>query len=65
MRIVDLILKKRDGKELNDEEIHYFIDNLVDGGIEGSQLGNPFIHNKICSKLLALKCIFLKLNNRF
>lgn len=39
MRIVDLILKKRDGKELNDEEIHYFIDNLVDGGIEGSQLG--------------------------
>jgi thymidine phosphorylase len=42
MRIVDLILKKRDGKELSDEEIHYFIDSLVDGGIEGSQLGKPF-----------------------
>lgn len=42
MRIADLIIKKRNGKELSDEEIHYFIDNLVDGSIEGSQLGNRF-----------------------
>ncbi|KAK4021943.1 hypothetical protein OUZ56_007431 [Daphnia magna] len=39
MRIVDVIIKKRDGKELTDEEIKFVIKELVDGRLESSQLG--------------------------
>ena len=39
MRIADLIIKKRDGHELTDEEIRFFIDELVKGHVEGSQVG--------------------------
>ena len=39
MRIADVIIKKRNGFELTDEEIRFFIKELVDGRIEGSQLG--------------------------
>ena len=33
MRIVDIIEKKRDGKELSHEELHYFIKEFCDGNI--------------------------------
>jgi thymidine phosphorylase len=39
MRIADVIIKKRDGQDLTDEEIKFFIKELVDGRLEGSQLG--------------------------
>lgn len=44
MRIADLIIKKRDGRELTDEEIRFFIKELVDGRLEGSQLGTSLVH---------------------
>ncbi|MGM9873746.1 MAG: pyrimidine-nucleoside phosphorylase [Bacilli bacterium] len=37
MRIVDVIIKKRDGKELTDEEIRFFIKGYVDGEITDYQ----------------------------
>lgn len=39
MRIADLIIKKRDGHELTDDEIRFFVDELVKGRVEGSQVG--------------------------
>ena len=42
MRIADVIIKKRNGFELTDEEIRFFIKELVDGRIEGSQLGRTY-----------------------
>ena len=39
MRIADVIIRKRDGQDLTDEEIQFFIKELVDGRLEGSQLG--------------------------
>lgn len=39
MRIADVIIKKRDGEELTNEEIQFFIKELVDGRLESSQLG--------------------------
>ena len=37
MRIVDVIIKKRDGKELSDEEIRFFINGYVNGEITDYQ----------------------------
>lgn len=42
MRIADLIVKKRDGYELTDEEVRFFIDELVKGRVEGSQIGKSY-----------------------
>ena len=44
MRIPDLIQKKRDNKELEDEEIRFFIRELVEGRLEDAQLGDFSIH---------------------
>ena len=48
-RIPDLILKKRDGDELTEDEINYFIKAVVGGdenndsaSIQPSQIGNYF-----------------------
>lgn len=38
MRMVDLIAKKRDGKELTTEEINFFIDGYTKGGIPDYQV---------------------------
>jgi pyrimidine-nucleoside phosphorylase len=38
MRMVDLIQKKRDGKELTKEEINYIIENYTNGDIPDYQL---------------------------
>lgn len=38
MRVVDLIIKKREGFELNDKEIHYLIDGFVKGVIPEYQI---------------------------
>lgn len=37
MNIIEIIEKKRDGKELNKKEIHYFIENYVNGEIKDYQ----------------------------
>ena len=37
MRAVDIIIKKRDGKELSREEINYFIEGFTDGSIPDYQ----------------------------
>lgn len=37
--IPDLIQKKRDKRELTDDEVRYFIDQLVKRQLEDSQLG--------------------------
>lgn len=39
IRIPDLIEKKRDKKELESEEIRFFIEEMVKGCIEPVQLG--------------------------
>ncbi|TRY70721.1 hypothetical protein TCAL_10300 [Tigriopus californicus] len=39
VRIPDLIEKKKDGKEFTDDEIKFFIDKLLSGGVADSQLG--------------------------
>lgn len=55
MRIPDLIEKKRDGGALEDDEIRYFIDQLVIGTLEHSQLGRfhrfSFGRASCCAKL--------------
>lgn len=38
MRMYDVILKKRSGEELTDEEINFFVDGYVDGSIEDYQV---------------------------
>ena len=38
MRMYDIILKKRSGEELTDEEINFFVDGYVDGSIEDYQV---------------------------
>lgn len=38
MRITDIIAKKRDGYELSDEEIHFFVKGAADGSIPDYQL---------------------------
>lgn len=43
MRVIDVIIKKRNGLELTDEEIRFIIKELVDGRMEDSQLGTYFI----------------------
>ena len=40
MRIADLIYKKAQRGELSDEEVRFFISELVAGRVEDSQLGN-------------------------
>lgn len=63
MRISDLIIKKRDGKELTDDEIQFFIKELVEERLEGSQLGRlctvsvpfQFIKHLISKSLLNTK----------
>ena len=37
MRMVDIILKKREGKELNNEEIRFFVKGFTDGSIPDYQ----------------------------
>ncbi len=39
MRIADVIIKKRDGHALTDEEIRTFVRLLVERHLEDSQLG--------------------------
>jgi Glycosyl transferase family, helical bundle domain len=39
IRIPDLIQKKRDNHPLEDEEVRFFVRRLVDGTLEGCQLG--------------------------
>ena len=39
IRISDVITKKRDDKALTDDEIEYFVEGLVNGSIQDSQLG--------------------------
>jgi len=39
MRIADLIYKKAQREELNDDEVRFFINELVTDGVEDSQLG--------------------------
>ena len=38
MNIVDIITKKRDGKELNKEEINYFVESVTDDTIADYQI---------------------------
>ena len=38
MRIVDLIEKKKHGKELSKEEINFIIDSLMDGSAHDYQI---------------------------
>ncbi|MCB0133051.1 MAG: pyrimidine-nucleoside phosphorylase, partial [Caldilineaceae bacterium] len=38
MNPVDIIVKKRDGFELSDEEIHYFVRNFTSGAIPDYQV---------------------------
>lgn len=38
MRMYDVILKKRSGRELTNEEINFFVDGYVDGSIEDYQM---------------------------
>ncbi len=38
MRMLDIIIKKREGKELSPEEIHFFIDGYVNGSIPDYQV---------------------------
>ena len=38
MRIYDIIAKKRDGKELTDEEIAFFVKGAVDGTVTDYQI---------------------------
>ncbi len=55
MRAVDLILKKRDGKELSDEELRYLIRGYTDGDIPDYQMSaflmavffNSMTHNEL------------------
>ncbi len=39
LHVADLIMKKRDGKELGKEEIDYFIHGLVTGQVSDAQTG--------------------------
>ncbi|XP_075234939.1 thymidine phosphorylase-like isoform X3 [Lycorma delicatula] len=39
MHITELLKKKRNGKELNESEIKYFVNNTVNGNIQESQIG--------------------------
>ena len=38
MRMVDIITKKRDGKEISDQEIQFFVDGYVKGDIPDYQV---------------------------
>ena len=40
MRIVDLIIKKKNNISLTNEEIHYIIDGYVNGEIEDYQMSS-------------------------
>lgn len=40
MRVVDLILKKKQGQELNQEEIHFLLDGYVSGNIPDYQMSS-------------------------
>lgn len=55
MRIADLIIKKRDGCELTDEEVQFFIKELVDGRLEGSQLGIELAQPFLLSQFIFMK----------
>lgn len=43
MRIADLIYKKAQREELNDDEVRFFINELVTDGVEDSQLGTIWL----------------------
>lgn len=53
LTITDIIGKKRDGQQLNDEEIEFFVQGVVDGTIQDSQMGE--LKRKICSDIISLK----------
>ncbi len=53
MRMVDIICKKRDGHELSDEEIRFFINGYVDGSIPDYQVS-----------ALAMAILFQGMNKR-
>ena len=53
MRMVDLIIKKRDGHELTDEEISFWIDGYVKGEIPDYQ-----------SSAMQMAILFQGMNNR-
>src|SRR3712207_5857127 len=40
MRMIDLIVKKRNGQELTTEEINYFVDNYTKGNIPDYQVSS-------------------------
>lgn len=47
--IPDLIVKKRNGQALTTEEIKYFIQEVVNGGIQQCQLGKRERDREICN----------------
>ena len=53
MRMVDIITKKRDGHELSDEEITFFVNGYVDGKIPDYQVS-----------ALLMAIVFKGMNNR-
>lgn len=55
MRVADVIIKKRDGHALSDDEIRTFIRMLVDRRLEDSQLGNLKTNRSQTSFLVALR----------
>lgn len=40
MRAVDLIQKKRDGKELNEQEISWLLDGYLEGSVPDYQMSS-------------------------
>jgi thymidine phosphorylase len=38
--VPELLQKKRNGEELSSEEIHFFIQNVVNGTAQDCQIGN-------------------------
>ena len=58
MRMVDLIFKKRDGHELSDEEIKFWIDGYVKGEVPDYQSSAMNIKKiiKFCLTIIFLFC---------
>ncbi|XP_075234938.1 thymidine phosphorylase-like isoform X2 [Lycorma delicatula] len=55
MHITELLKKKRNGKELNESEIKYFVNNTVNGNIQESQIGDVLSWNSEWSNMLVDK----------
>lgn len=62
-RIPDLIIKKRNGQKLSKDEINFFVESVVSGHVQESQLGKHVFF--LFSEILSRKVFFLSATIHF